>query len=64
MHSCPAVTVPILLSLGIGVMKSLKQKKLAKAVLEKATATNTGKCLGRTGCQQSMHGHKRNRKGM
>jgi hypothetical protein len=28
---------------GIGVMKSVRQKRLAKAVLKKATSTNTGR---------------------
>ncbi|KAF5832814.1 hypothetical protein DUNSADRAFT_11187 [Dunaliella salina] len=39
------VTVPVLLSMGIGVMKSVRQKRLAKAVLKNATSNNTGQAL-------------------
>eukprot|EP00197_Chlamydomonas_leiostraca_P002188 CAMPEP_0202858004 /NCGR_PEP_ID=MMETSP1391-20130828/714_1 /ASSEMBLY_ACC=CAM_ASM_000867 /TAXON_ID=1034604 /ORGANISM="Chlamydomonas leiostraca, Strain SAG 11-49" /LENGTH=800 /DNA_ID=CAMNT_0049536869 /DNA_START=238 /DNA_END=2641 /DNA_ORIENTATION=- len=39
------VTVPILLAVGIGVMTSVRQKRLAEAVLAKAVATNTGQAL-------------------
>lgn len=39
------VTVPILLALGIGVMQSQKQKRLAKAALESSVAANAGQAL-------------------
>ncbi|KAG2443239.1 hypothetical protein HYH02_009312 [Chlamydomonas schloesseri] len=39
------VTVPILLAMGIGVMSSQRQKRLAKAALQNAVDTNTGQTL-------------------
>ncbi|KAG2443441.1 hypothetical protein HXX76_001799 [Chlamydomonas incerta] len=39
------VTVPILLAMGIGVMGSQRQKRLAKAALQNAVDTNTGQTL-------------------
>ncbi|PNH01042.1 hypothetical protein TSOC_013096, partial [Tetrabaena socialis] len=39
------VTVPILLAMGIGVMGSQRQKRLAQAALQNAVDTNTGQTL-------------------
>lgn len=36
------VTVPILLALGIGVMTTSRQRRLAKAALTSSVANNTG----------------------
>lgn len=36
------VTVPILLAVGIGVMGSVRQKRLAKATLQQAVTANAG----------------------
>lgn len=41
-HSPGPVTVPILLAVGIGVMGSQRQKRIAKAALQNAVDTNTG----------------------